>query len=198
MEFTNEQIEYLKTSEGQTLLNDNGVMPEFNLDKVVETEEGLANVLKNPKIASELDRRNSVSFENFRNKTLVNYVPKEKLTEIETSYQSQLNETKIGVEIEKALIGTKYPDLIASKIDKAALKLGENGVEGLTEQLTTLKEKYGDLFNVEPTPKKTPPAPNGNEVVKVTKEQFNKMNVAEKTKLYLEDKETYDKLNGGI
>lgn len=183
MEFTNEQIEYLKSDEGQTLLNNNGVVTRFDLDKQIETEEGLANILKNPKIASELDRRNSVSFENFRTKTLANYVPKEKLEEIENGYKSQITETKIGVEIEKALIGTKYPDLIASKIDKTTLKLGENGVEGLTEQLTALKEKYGDLFNVEPALKKTPPAPGSNNKTEITYEDYQKMSRAERKKV---------------
>lgn len=194
MEFTNEQIEYLKSEEGQTLLNANGVVTKFDLDKVVETEEGLSNILKHSKVSAELDRRNSKSFEKFKSETLANYVEKSKLDEIENTYKTQLNETKIGVEIERALIGAKYPDLIASKIDKTTIKITENGVEGINEQIATLKEKYADLFEITPKGKVTPPAPGTNEVVKITKEQFAKMNIAEKTKLYLEDNETYTKL----
>lgn len=41
----------------------------------------------------------------------------------------------------------KYEDLLMSKVDKEKLKIKEDGtIEGLDEQLTSLKEGYKDLF----------------------------------------------------
>ncbi|MGL5714022.1 MAG: phage scaffolding protein [Paraclostridium sp.] len=195
MEFTNEQIEFMKSEEGQALLNTNGVVTKVtDVDSLVETEEGLTNILKNSKISAELDRRNSKSFERFKNETLANYVEKTKLEEIELDFKNKINETKVNAEVDKVFANVKHAELLKAQIDRASIKVTDNGVEGLEEQLTKLKEKYVDLFEIAPSKKLTPPAPKNEIPAGLTKADFAKMSIAQKTKLYLEDKETYDKL----
>ncbi|MGL5717034.1 MAG: phage scaffolding protein [Paraclostridium sp.] len=165
-----------------------------NWETIIETEEGLSEILKHPKISAELDRRNSKSFERFKNETLANYVEKTKLEEIELNYKNQINETKVNAEIDKVFANVKHSELLKAQIDRANIKVTDNGVEGLEEQLTKLKEKYVDLFEVTPSKKLTPPAPKNEAPAGLTKADFAKLSIAEKTKLYLEDKETYDRL----
>ncbi|MGL6101229.1 MAG: phage scaffolding protein, partial [Fusobacteriaceae bacterium] len=144
---------------------------------------------------AELDRRNSKSFENFKKDTLSNYVEKAKLDEIEKEYISQLNNVKIDSEIEKVLAGVKHSNLLKSQINKSDLKIEDGKVVGLDEQLSNLKEQYADLFQVEPIQKVTPPAPKNPIPVGYSKLDFKKMSIAEKTKLYLEDRETYNNIS---
>lgn len=184
MEFTVEQIEFMKSEEGKTLLNNNGVTTKIiDINSIIETEEGIQEVFKNPKISAELDRRNSKSFERFKNETLANYVEKSKLEEIETNYKSQLTDTKLDLEIEKALMGVKHSDLLKGQIDRKSLSVSENGITGLDEQLNSLREKYADLFAVEQTPKKTPPSAAPNQKTEITYEDYQKMTKAERKKV---------------
>ncbi|MGL5049407.1 MAG: hypothetical protein ACRC6E_02080, partial [Fusobacteriaceae bacterium] len=96
-------------------MEDAKVLDNGTWEEIIETEEGFNLMLKHPKISAELDRRNSKSFENFKRDTLSNYVEKSKLEEIELSYISQLNNTKIDSEIEKVLVGVKHSNLLASQ-----------------------------------------------------------------------------------
>ncbi|MGL5961330.1 MAG: phage scaffolding protein [Cetobacterium sp.] len=164
---------------------DNGIT--YNL----ETEEGLSEILKHPKVSAELDRRNSKSFERFKIETLTNYVEKTRIEELEQEYISQLNNVKIENEIDKILTGTKHSELLKSQMDKSSLSLVDGKVVGLEEQVNLLKEKYSDLFT---TTKTTPPAPKSTDKLELSKADFAKMSVAQKTKLYLEDRETYNKM----
>lgn len=154
-----------------------------NWETIIETEEGLSEILKHPKISAELDRRNSKSFERFKNETLANYVEKTKLEEIELNYKNQINETKVNAEIDKVFANVKHSELLKAQIDKSGIKVTDNGVEGLEEQLASLKEKYVDLFEVTPSKKLTPPAPNTDGKIELTYEEYQKMSKAERKKV---------------
>ena len=85
---------------------------------------------------------------------------------------------------------------MAVKIDKSKLKLKDDGIEGLEEQVKTLKETYKDMFKPAKTGR-SPENPEGKPTT-ITVEQFSKMNYTEKNKLFNENKELYDQLTGGI
>lgn len=111
-------------------------------------------------------------------------------------YDAKLADMKYDAAIEKALADALHPDLMAVKIDKSKLKLKDDGIEGLEEQVKTLKETYKDMFKPAKTGR-SPENPEGKPTT-ITVEQFSKMNYTEKNKLFNENKELYDQLTGGI
>lgn len=101
-------------------------------------------------------------------------------------YETQLVQTKKNAAIELALTNAKALNLKATKalLNADELELGDDGVKGLDEQLSAIKEANPFLFETEPTestpPPKTPPIvtggnPNGNTdgVAKSWKEKMN-------------------------
>lgn len=65
-------------------------------------------------------------------------------------FESKLNDTVISKEIEKALLNIKNGELLMPQINKENIKLNKDGkVEGLAEQMETLKANYPDFFNAE-------------------------------------------------
>lgn len=66
---------------------------------------------------------------------------------LKTTYEGKIKEMTINSAIHAKLTDTKYPDLLATKIDKSKLVVGADGiVSGIDEQLTAIKETYKDLF----------------------------------------------------
>lgn len=110
-------------------------------------------------------------------------------------YDAKLADMKYDAAIEKALADALHPDLMSAKIDKSKLKLKDDGVEGLENQVKTLKETYKDMFKPSKTGK-TPANPEGKPTT-ITPEQFAKMNYKERTALYNENKDLYNQLAGG-
>ncbi len=111
-------------------------------------------------------------------------------------YDEKIADMKFNTAIEKALAAALHPDLIAKQIDKSKLKLNKDDtVDGLEEQVKTLKETYKDMFK--PDKKgNTPPNPEGTPNV-ITKEQFDRMKYAERFKIYNENRALYEQLAGG-
>lgn len=111
-------------------------------------------------------------------------------------YDEKIADMKFNAAIEKALADSLHPDLIAKQIDKSKLKLNKDDtIDGLDDQVKTLKETYKDMFK--PDKKgKTPANPEGTSKV-ITKEQFASMKYADRLKIYNEDKELYEQLAGG-
>lgn len=111
-------------------------------------------------------------------------------------YDEKIADMKFNAAIEKALADSLHPDLIAKQIDKSKLKLNKDGtIDGLEDQVKTLKEAYKDMFK--PDKKgKTPANPEGASKV-ITKEQFASMKYADRFKIYNENRELYEQLAGG-
>jgi Phage minor structural protein GP20 len=103
------------------------------------------------------------------------------------------------VKLKAAALNAHDADEILAKVNLDSLNLDDNGeVTGLEETLNKIKEDKPYLFKEAeevkvggrtPQNLQTPPAPS------ITKEQFNQMNYAEKTKLYNTDIELYRQLN---
>lgn len=111
-------------------------------------------------------------------------------------YDQKIADMKFDAAIEKALASALHPDLIAKQIDKSKLKLNKDGtIDGLEEQVKTLKETYKDMFK--PDKKgNTPANPEGTPKA-ITKEEFANMKYADKLKIYNENRELYEQLAGG-
>ncbi len=62
-------------------------------------------------------------------------------------YEARIKELQLNAAIQAKLTDTKYPDLLTTKFDKEKLAVNADGtVEGLDEQIKTIKEQYKDLF----------------------------------------------------
>lgn len=100
--------------------------------------------------------------------------------------------------LDKALSKYKAKDtsILSKMLDMEKVKYNDKFeiVEGLEEQINSIKESHDYLFNSD----KTLPTFSGDikqpESNQITKEVFNKMGYKERVKLYNENKELYDQL----
>lgn len=76
-------------------------------------------------------------------------------------YEAEIKDLKLDSAIRAKLADTKYPELLAGKIDRTKLTLNADGtVSGIDEQVTVLKGTYKDLFT--PSVSGKAPGNNGN------------------------------------
>lgn len=81
----------------------------------------------------------------------------ETLKNKEKEFEGKLNNTIIGKEIEKSLLNIKNGELLKSQIDTSKIKLNKEGkIEGLDEQMESLKSNYPDFFNSQKLSGQTP------------------------------------------
>lgn len=116
---------------------------------------------------------------------------KNKNAEWQSKYQeSQLNN---AVKLAVAKEANDANDILAF-INQDELELQDDGtVKGLDKAVESLKESKPYLF-ADNTPKGNTPQDGNNPEFGLTKEQFDNMSVAERTELFLNDRETHDKL----
>ena len=76
-------------------------------------------------------------------------------------YENKLSQAKRNYAIDSALkgAGAKNTKALMALLDQEQIKIEEDKVVGIEEQLTKLKESDSYLFNIEPAP--TPPAKGG-------------------------------------
>lgn len=76
---------------------------------------------------------------------------KQKAEQAKQDADTQLAELKFNHALESKLAGTKAKDaaIVAGLLDRDALKLTEDGILGLDEQLSKIKEEKGFLFESE-------------------------------------------------
>lgn len=109
----------------------------------------------------------------------------------QTKYQeSQLNNAiKLGVAKD-----ANDPNDILAFVNKDGLEVQEDGeVKGLDDALSNLRESKPYLF-AETKPTGTSPIDGKNPTGGITKEQFNKMGVAERNELFTSNPDTYNQL----
>jgi len=64
-----------------------------------------------------------------------------------TEYETKLKDITINYAIQAKLVDVKYADLLKCKFDRTKLSVTADGtVDGIDEQLTTIKGTYKDLF----------------------------------------------------
>ncbi|WP_353422496.1 phage scaffolding protein [Staphylococcus delphini] len=110
-------------------------------------------------------------------------------------YDERLKELQLNnaIKLSVAKDANDADDILAF-IKKDALELQEDGtVKGLDEAVKSLKESKPYLF-AEQKPTGRTPNEGGNVSGGVTQEQFDSMSVSQRTELYMNDRETYEKL----
>ncbi|HCV9277907.1 hypothetical protein G0Z16_08195 [Staphylococcus aureus] len=165
-----------------------GMVPRSRLnDKNTEIEELKEEISKRDKQIVKL--QDSVKDDSEIQKELEEL--KNQNSEWETKYkETQLNN---AVKLAVAKEANDANDILAF-INKDELELVDDGtVKGLDEAIKTLKESKPYLFASSKPVSKTPQG-GGNPDSGVTKERFDNMSVAERNELYLNDRETFEKL----
>ncbi|MCG9797985.1 phage scaffolding protein [Staphylococcus argenteus] len=165
-----------------------GMVPRSRLnDKNTEIEELKEEISKRDEQIVKL--QDSVKDDSEIQKELEKL--KNQNSEWETKYKEvQLNN---AVKLAVAKEANDADDILAF-INKDELELAEDGtVKGLDKAVETLKESKPYLFAPSKPVGKTPQN-GGNPDVGVTKEKFDNMSVAERNELYLNDRETFEKL----
>lgn len=165
-----------------------GMVPRSRLnDKNAEIEELKAEISNRDEQIAKL--QDSVKDDSEIQKELDEL--KNKNAEWQSKYQeSQLNN---AVKLAVAKEANDANDVLAF-INKDELELQDDGtVKGLDKAVESLKESKPYLF-ADNTPKGNTPQDGNNPEFGLTKEQFDNMSVAERTELFLNDRETHDKL----
>lgn len=165
-----------------------GMVPRSRLnDKNAEIEELKAEISNRDEQIAKL--QDSVKDDSEIQKELDEL--KNKNAEWQSKYQeSQLNN---AIKLAVAKDANDANDVLAF-INKDELELQDDDtVKGLDKAVESLKESKPYLF-ADNAPKGNTPQDGNNPEFGLTKEQFDNMSVAERTELFLNDRETHDKL----
>ena len=115
-------------------------------------------------------------------------------------YEGKLQQQKLDAKLTEAIGGAKARNVksVLANLDLSKIKLDGDKLLGLDDQLGALKESDAYLFASEEKPGlggRTPHTPSGQSPTGLTKEQFQKMSYAERTQLYTENPDQFEKLN---
>ncbi|PCF80921.1 hypothetical protein B4W74_04470 [Staphylococcus intermedius] len=150
------------------------------------------------KANKELDNRDKQITDLQKAKDGDNQELKDKLEQYKQSnaeYEADMKELKLNnaVKLAVAKEANDANDILAF-INKDELELQEDGeVKGLKEAVKLLKESKPYLF-AETKPTGSSPKEGKSVTGGITQEQFDNMTVSQRTELYMNDRETYEKL----
>ena len=119
--------------------------------------------------------------------------------ELEDSHSKEMYNLQFNFALENALNSAKSKNNKALKalLDMDSIKYQEGKLEGLQEQIETLKNDASYLFDLDVPPTSTGGVGNfgrgGNPTI--TKEQFRSMSYMERMDLYNKDKDLFNQLN---
>jgi len=115
---------------------------------------------------------------------------------LKTEYETKLTQREFDYALENALrdAKAKNPKAVKALLNSEGIKLVDGKLTGLDEQLKVLKTSDDYLFQSESLKGTTPVAGSQKGTPTITKEQFAQMSIADKTKLYNENKELYNSL----
>ena len=118
----------------------------------------------------------------------------------QADYEAKLKKQTFDTKLSDALRDAKVrnPKAVKALLDSENIKLDGDKLLGLDDQLGALKESDAYLFASEEKPAlggRTPHTPNGQSSTGLTKEDFAKMSYAERTQLFTENPEQFNKLN---
>lgn len=127
---------------------------------------------------------------------------KEKLKEAQTTAKEELEKLQFEHQLDIALRESKAKNTVAVRalLDMEGLKLNDNEIIGLKDQIEKLQEEQSYLFEVEDTGEGSAGGvifsrPGGNpKPGAITSEDFKKMSYREKRDLYNKDRELYRSL----
>lgn len=183
---TEEEIKILQSETGKSFLKDKGLEVEKVVEKDIPmTDEKVQEYLK----------KNGSLMDKIANGIRTSFLAK-KLGKEEKDITSDMlgkdlilkddmkvfEEQAIKEAVALGLSGVKNSELLLGQVDYTKLTWNNGKLDGFTEALTELKEKYPDFFTQEQWSKTPPPLPPNNPK-KITLEDFNKMSQVEKSKL---------------
>lgn len=167
--------------------------------EIEKTKKTIVN-LENEK--AEVERKlteatkNTISTEDFEAIKNEKLKLEQKITEMTKAHQSEVNEIKFNIALEKELIkaGAKDINLVKTVIDTEKIKFEDGKIEGLTEQLESAKESYDYLFSKENKGLSNVTTKHNGGGNRVTVEDFKNMTYTEKNELYNKNPGLYKSL----
>ncbi|MEJ7542941.1 MULTISPECIES: phage scaffolding protein [Staphylococcus intermedius group] len=165
-----------------------GMVPRSRLnDKNAEIKDLKAEITNRDEQIANLEK--SVENESEIQKEL------DKVKQENADWQTKYEETQLNNAIKLAVAkDANDANDVLLMLDKSNLELQEDGtVKGLEDAVKALQESKPYLF-AEQKPTGRTPNEGDNVSGGVTQEQFDSMSVSQRTELYLNDRETYEKL----
>jgi hypothetical protein len=167
MGLTEEQADKILAAHKEEL---KGYIPKTRFDEVNETKKDLEQQIRD-RDKQLKDLQDKVKGNEELEKTIKDLQESNK--KAVDDYEAKIRNMALDNAIKLALKENKakYEDLLVSKFDRSKLNIKEDGtVEGLEEQIKSLKEGYKDLFEQPlsgPTPNNTGDNPGGGELQQV-------------------------------
>lgn len=135
----------------ETQVNEVFKMRGIEIEKTKQTIADLENEKAEAERKLTEATENIISTEDFEAIKSEKLKLEQKITEMTQVHQSEINEIKYNVALEKELTkaGAKDINLVKTVIDTEKVKFEDGKIEGLTEQLESAKESYDYLFGKE-------------------------------------------------
>ena len=179
-----------------TQINEVFKMRGIEIEKTKKTIADLENEKAEAerKLAEAIE--NTISTEDFEAIKNEKLELEQKITEMTQAHQSEINEIKFNVALEKELTkaGAKDIKLVKTVIDTEKIKFEDGKIEGLTEQLELAKESYDYLFSKESKGLSNVTTKHSGGGNKITIEDFKNMTYTEKNELYNKNPSLYKSL----
>lgn len=188
-------------------LNEEQIKEVFRLNGIaVNNAKDEAETIKaeNERLKEQLEKANT-TIEEFKEMDIEGIKAaadeyKAKYEETENKYKEELEKIKFNHALDKALAKAKARNTKAVRalLDLDNLKLADDKILGLDEQLEQLRKENDFLFHTEEGKQDNPlfTRPSGGKgKVGLTKEDFERMGYMERLELKRKDPETYNKFN---
>ena len=131
-----------------------------------------------------LDAEKHKHLDTWQKNNLPKYVEKDKFDLLQKEMTDTLTKSEINTALVRELASSKYPDLLMKEVNFSNISKTENGLVGITEEITRIKTAYPDFWGTVTQPQNkggggTPPnaSNNGNELF--TAERLKTMSQAE-------------------
>ena len=143
-----QQVEEKLDEDTNLIINDGSYIPKEKFDAKNEKINALEE---------QIDQRDN-QIEQLKEDTNATDELKQKISELQdkneqtqTELQQKLEQQRMEAEIDKALLKNKArnPKAVKALLDTEKVKLTDDGIDGLDDQLETIKENEGYLFDIE-------------------------------------------------
>lgn len=155
----------------------------IDYSKVLFEADGKLNKEAFKVLQPYLDTEKNKHLDSWQKNNLSKYVEKEKFDLLQNEMSQSLTKAEINTALIREMAGSKYPDLLMKEVNFANISKTDNGIIGLTEEVSRIKTAYPELWGT-PAPKDkggggTPPNANGGSNVTFTAEKLKTMSQKE-------------------
>lgn len=165
-------------------------------DKITELKELEAQLKERDTQLEELGKKASGNEQLTEEINKLKQANEQQAQEYEDKLKQQTFDAKLSDALREAKV--RNPKAVKALLEADKIKLDGDKLLGLDDQLGALKESDAYLFASEEKPAlggRTPHTPNGQSSTGLTKEEFTKMSYAERTQLFTENPDQFNKLN---